>query len=168
MKEWKCPKCNHNSHIPIVAENLPITCECGYTTKKEFIVTKIIQTPINLWIIIHQYLAQQTTNNSWNKQEAIEYYESYWYPMIPECCREHFELLVTEFGIDWTTAQTAFYSFWQLHNEVSIRYANKTPITYAQAEVLYFGPQTTTTINGSTIHPQKISLEAGNNPGVGD
>lgn len=148
-------------------------CLCGTVVTKQTTAREIqkreqlprIQNP---WETIHKYLAQQIKNPNYNSIEAKNYHDTEWMKLVPGCCIGNYLALINEIGIDWSTAQTAFYSLWLIHNEVSTRHSNRPTITYKQCEELYLGPQSTTTSNDTTFFPQEISLEAGNNPGVGD
>ncbi len=140
-KTWSCPKCSKDIQIPLQIDTSIITCNCGYTSNERIINPQItFITPKNLWVIIHEYLATQIKNNYWNVEEVLDYYNGYWYAMIPSCCLENFNKILENHPIDWSTAETAFYSFWFIHNQVSLLHSNKPTITYNKCKELYLDP----------------------------
>lgn len=94
---------------------------------------------LNPWQLIHSRLARYLDSSlKWNATEQVHWYESNFVPIIPsnDCgCEDHWTPIAKK--LDWSTAESAFRSFWAAHNEVSIKHAGHPAIPYDQCRALY-------------------------------
>ncbi len=135
-----CPACGKAfSKVPV----WPLRCSCGQKTTFEEMQSAfwIFPKPKNAWHIIHQWIADRWRAGNWNALEASQWYVEQWLPIVPEsCCGDHWRTLTAQYVIDWTTAESAFRSLWQLHNEVSLNRSKKPTIPLAEAQGLFQCP----------------------------
>ncbi len=144
---FSCSACGRVFNLPDSAIG-PIRCFCSYVTASvstELITPQaapVVSIP-NAWDVIHQRLARAIINGQWDAATEQAWYRSEWLPAIPHCgaCLTHWEALTTQHPIDWSTAETAFNSFWFLHNEVSRLHSGQPTLTLEEAFAKWLVPQ---------------------------
>lgn len=93
----------------------------------------------NAWVVIHARLGE-AIGKPWDSASQQKWYKRKWLPTIPRtgcACQNHWQKLTDAMPIDWSSAETAFHSLWQLHNYVSEHKSNKPTMTLEEAQALY-------------------------------
>ncbi len=92
----------------------------------------------NPWHIAHSHLASRLQSNTWSESTEREWYRTEFLPLVPRsCCSDNWGPIAAK--LDWSSAESAFRSFWAAHNEVSTKHV-KPPlpaITYERCRALY-------------------------------
>lgn len=100
----------------------------------------------NAWHVVHQYLSNRWNEwkhgQKWDANAAQQWYRDVWIPQIPTGCNcsAHWLDITQEVKIDWSSPESAFQSFWHLHNLVSVRKSNKPTIELLEAQGLFRCP----------------------------
>lgn len=92
----------------------------------------------NAWVVIHRRFAACVESGRWDASAEKLWHDTEWMDLIPACgsCREHYSALAQ--SIDWSTAESASFSMYEIHNHVSREYAGRQEISIGQFEALYF------------------------------
>lgn len=90
----------------------------------------------NPWLIIHTRLAAAIESGLWDETAERKWYQSKFVPLIPKsCCSDNWGPI--EAKLNWSTAEAAFESWYQAHNEVSLKHSGRPTITFEQCRALY-------------------------------
>lgn len=96
---------------------------------------------VNPWLVIHDRWGA-AIGQPWDKHLERDWYQTQFLPLVPRdsatsCgCESDWKKLTTSRPIDFSTAEKAFASIWDLHNQVNVK-LGKPEISYAEAESLY-------------------------------
>ena len=117
--------------------------------------------PDNIWPEIHQRLADAIESGVWDASSEKRWHDTDWSARIPKygcACRHHWNDLAKK--IDWSSAEVAFVSLWELHNEVSVRFSGKPTITLEQCRKTYLSqPPITGIVAVTSIAPNRFERQ---------